>query len=165
MLTVQAEPATIVIDPSGRYRDASPAALELFGMSRDELLAADPASFSPETADPEASAALRGAWEAEGRPDLGGEATILRPDGRRRRIRFIITTQPDGAFVAVLEPVNEGELERPIIYTAGQTLAEWRAAERRLEAVPRESAEWRAAQAQIEALRSQYHRLFDDRRR
>ncbi|HET7026970.1 MAG TPA: PAS domain S-box protein [Candidatus Limnocylindrales bacterium] len=161
---MQAEPATIVLDAAGRFLDASPAALELFGMSRDELLAADSSTFSPEPRDPDSNAALRDAWEAEGRPDLGGEATILRRDGDRRRVRFIIATQPDDRFVAVLEPVNERERDRPIVYTAGQTLAEWRAAERRLEAIPPESAEWRAAQAQIEALRSQYHRLFDARR-
>jgi PAS domain S-box-containing protein len=164
MPTAQTEPATIVVDSDGKFLEASPAALAILGVSLSELLDSEPGAFAVAPRDVEGSAAFREIWEAEGRPDITGETTIMRPDGERRRVRFVITPRADGRLAAVIEPVATEDHGPAIVYTAGQALAEWRAAERRLEAVPQDSPEWRLFQAQVESLRAQYHRLFDARR-
>ena len=48
----------------------------------------------------------------------------------------------------------------PVVYTAGQVLAEWRAAERRLDAIPEGTAEWRAVRRDIDHFRSRYQAMF-----
>jgi len=54
-----------------------------------------------------------------------------------------------------------GHVERPAtIYTVGEALAQWRAAERKLEEVEAGAAEWQAVQADITSLRERYQRLF-----
>jgi len=48
----------------------------------------------------------------------------------------------------------------PVVYTAGQVLAEWRAAERRLDAIPEGTAEWRAVRHDIDVFRRRYQAMF-----
>lgn len=85
-----ADEATILINADGTYADASPSALTPLGVELREFLGMAPGSFSPESPDPEADRAFREAWEQSGSPDLGGEATILRGDGTKARVRFMI---------------------------------------------------------------------------
>ena len=55
-----------------------------------------------------------------------------------------------------------GAVDAPqVLYTAGQVLAHWRAAERRLAEIPEGSAEWQAVTREIDTFRSRYHALFD----
>jgi hypothetical protein len=76
------------------------------------------------------------------------------------RVRFAVSAMADRRFVAALEPVA-GELEAPTrVFTAGQVLAAWRAAERRLTAVPADSPEWLSTMSEIEFFRARYQQLF-----
>ncbi len=152
--------ATVLINADGTYADASPSALELLGVARSGLLAMGPGSFAVKPRDPQADQAFREAWRASGSPDIGGETTIMRGDGSKARLRFVITVQDDGRYLAMLEAAG-GELERPAtVFTLGDVLTQWRAAERRLEALEAGSEEWQAAASDIASLRDRYQRIF-----
>ena len=156
--------ATLILNPDGTAADASPAALELLGVTLEHLRQLPPGAFSPKPQDPHEGAAFREAWEHEGRPDIGGEATLQRLDGTQVRVRFAITTAPDGRFLAALEP-TVGRLDAaPTLFTAGEVLAAWRAAERQLSEVTAGSSEEAKLRADIEAFRARYQELFAGRR-
>ncbi len=150
----------MILNADGSTDDANAAALELLRVSLDELRALPAGAFSPEPPDPEADAAFRSEWERQGSPDLGGEGTIRRLDGSTVRVKFGITPTADGKFVAIMEPVDGPTDAPPTVYTAGQMLAAWRAAERRLAEIPEGSAEWRSVHHEIDVFRSRYHELF-----
>lgn len=160
-----ADEVTILINADGTYADASPSALRLLGVELPEFLAMAPGSFSPEPPDPEADRAFREAWQESGSPDLGGEATILRGDGTKTRVRFMILPRDDGRFLAMLEGTS-GEVDRPAtLYTLGDVLSQWRAAERRLQELEVGGAEWRAVQTSISTFRDRYQRIFAAKQR
>ena len=152
--------ATLVIAPDGRVVEATPDALTLLGVDLPELRALPPGSFSPDPPDPEADAAFREQWDAQGQPDIVGEATLQRLDASKVRVRFVITHGTDGDFVAVLEPID-APVEQPAkAFTAGQLLASWRSAERRLTTLEEGSAEWAAVADEIESFRTRYQSVF-----
>jgi PAS domain-containing protein len=151
----------MIINADGTTVDANDAALELFRVTLDELRTLPPGAFATEPPDPVAREAFREQWERLGEPDLGGEATIRRLDGSEVRVKFGITPTEDGRFVAIMEEVGSATDAPAVVYTAGQVLAEWRAAERRLAEIPAGSAEWRAVTRDIEIFRARYHSLFD----
>jgi PAS domain S-box-containing protein len=151
---------TMILNADGTTADANLEALEMLGVTRDQLVSLPPAAFSPEPPDPDADAAFREAWERQGNPDIGGEATIRRLDGSSVRVKFGITPIEEGRFVAFMEPVAAPIDAPPAIYTAGQVLAEWRAAERRLTEIPEGTAEWRAVRHDIDVFRSRYQAMF-----
>ena len=155
--------ATMILEADGSFADASPAALELIGLDLAELRALPPGALSAEPTDPGAGAAFREDWESQGSPDIGGHATLRRVDGSTIRVKFGITPIEDGRLLALIEPVAEDAQQAPTIYTAGQVLAEWRAAERRMVEIPPETAEWHAAQSELEAFRTRYQDLFKAR--
>ena len=75
--------AVLVADDEGRYLDANPAACELFGVERDDLLGRTAADFAPPGFDFEAAwAAFLDAGEAR------GEFPLRRPDGEDRVAEF-----------------------------------------------------------------------------
>lgn len=152
--------ATITMTVEGLMEAASADALALLGVTLPELRSLPRGAFSPEPPDPAADEAFRAEWEAQGRPQVGGRATLQRPDGSKVRVRFAITSSGDGRLLAVLEPVDE-PLDAPrTIYTAGDVLSAWRAAERRLQALVEGGGEWAAVTAEIEELRGRYQQLF-----
>jgi PAS domain S-box-containing protein len=150
----------MVINADGTTADASPAALELLGLTLEQLRALPPGALSPEPRDEVAQAAFREEWERQGLPDIGGEATMRRLDGTSIRVKFGITPIEDGRFLALIEPVAGPVQQPPTLYTAGQVLAEWRAAERRMIEIPPDSAEWHDTQAEIDTFRKRYQELF-----
>lgn len=152
--------ATVLVDPVGQFLDASPAALELFGVSLSELRSLPPGVLSVQPVDPEVQSAGLAAWEAAGAREAVGEGTLRRPDGALMRVRFAIVALGDG-FRLAIEPAP-GAVDAPTrAFTIGRVLTEWRDAERRLEALEPESAEWRAAQTEIAGWRSRYQELFE----
>jgi hypothetical protein len=154
---------TLTINPDGTMADANAAALDLLRVSLEQLRKLPSGAFSAEPSDPAAGEAFRKEWEREGTPDIAGEGTLRRPDGTSVRVKFGITPLEDGRFLAILEEV-EAEHDAPaLLYTAGQVLAEWRAAERRLAAIVEGSPEWTAVSDEIEVFRRRYHALFDRR--
>ena len=150
----------MVINADGTTADASPAALELLGLTLEQLRALPPGALSPEPRDPEAQEAFLEQWERQGSPDIGGEATMRRLDGSSIRVRFGLKPIEDGRFLALIEPIAGPTEQPPVVYTAGQVLAEWRAAERRMIEIPPDSDEWHVAQAEIETFRKRYQELF-----
>lgn len=152
--------ARLILNADGTIADANEAALALYGASLQELRAAPAGAFSANPEPPDAQAALREAWESQGRPDLVGEATLHRLDGSQRRVAFGITELDDGRFAAVLRAVEEPTSDDPKIFTAGHVLARWRAAERELETVAPESPEASLIQREIDRFRRAYQQLF-----
>jgi PAS domain S-box-containing protein len=150
----------MVLNADGTTADASPAALELLGLTLEQLRALPPGALSPEPRDEQAQEEFRAQWERQGSPDIGGEATMRRLDGTSIRVKFGLTPIEDGRFLAMIEPVAGPTQQPAIVYTAGQVLAEWRAAERRMIEIPPDSDEWRVAQAEIETFRVRYQELF-----
>jgi PAS domain S-box-containing protein len=151
---------TITVTADGRYSDANAAALELLGVTLDELRASPPNRFAAEPGDPDAEAAFREAWEASGRPDLGGFGTIRRADGSTIAVKFAIREVDGGSFVVLLTPAPGAPRGASVLYTAGEVLAAWRAAERRLEAIPDDEPERLTILADIAEFRERYQLLF-----
>jgi hypothetical protein len=69
----------------------------------------------------------------------------------------------DGRFLVMMEEKPAETGAPTVLYTAGQVLAEWRAAERRLAEIPEGSEEWRAVSDEVDLFRRRYHALFDQR--
>ena len=151
---------TIVVAADGRYSEANAAALELLGVTLDELRASDAGRFAAEPADAEADAAFRVAWEASGKPDVGGATTIRRADGTSARVKFAIRQMDDGSYTVLLTPVPDAPREPTSVYTVGDVLAAWRASERQLEALSEDAPERSGIMADIEDFRERYQLLF-----
>ena len=156
---------TLTLNADGTTADANDAALALLRVTLDELRALPPGALSVEPPDPAASEAFREEWQRAGTPDIGGEGTLRRPDGTTVRVKFGIARLDEGRFLAIMEEIPGHPEAPPVLYTAGQVLAEWRAAERRLAAIAEGSAEWEAVSAEIDVFRRRYHALFDQRGR
>ena len=154
------EQARIVLNPDGTIADADDGALALYGASLGELRAAPRGAFTARPQPRDESDALRAAWESQGRPDLVGEATIRRLDGVEVRVSYGITTLDDGRLLAILSPQPAPAAQEPTVYTAGEVLARWRAAERELELVESDSPERSALERQIDVFRAAYQQVF-----
>lgn len=153
--------ATVILDRDGRYLDADELALDLLGVtSVDELRALAPDAFAAVPPDPDEQEAWRRAYFASQAEGVLAEGAFRRLDGELVRVRTAIMEEPDGRFRALFYPV-----ERPTTNLAGRTyrigdvLAEWRAAERRLEAVDASSAEGVELRREIELLKAQYQEI------
>lgn len=152
--------AWITFTADSKILDANQAALDLLGVTLEQLRAAPPGAFDAEPQTPEQQAAFRAAWEGEGQPDIVGASTLQRPDGTRLRVTFGITGMPDGRFIAVMRPLDEPANQRPEIFTAGDVLAHWRAAERRLDALGADAPERAHVERDIERFREAYQQIF-----
>ena len=150
--------ATVVIGADGSFDEASAAALELLGLSIDELRALPPGALSTKSTEDQEN--LRGAVE-HARPDaVAGVTTIRRGDGSRLGVRFVIRRRDDGRWEAVFASLDRPQASRTY-KTAGSVLTAWRDAERRLDEVPGGSDEERELIAEISRLRADYRELFD----
>ena len=149
----------IELDAAGRYVGANDVALEILGVTLDELLASTPDRFAVEPADPEAQAALESQWERDGRAPVVGTTPLRRADGRVIRVTYGIAPTEDG-FEARIRPADAAPSDAPTLYTVGDVLRQWRAAERRLAELTPASTDWSDAQAEIEMLRRLYQDLF-----
>ena len=78
----------MILNADGSTADANREALDMLGVTHDELVGLPAGAFSPEPPDPEADAAFREQWERQGTPDIGGEATLRRLDGSSVRVKF-----------------------------------------------------------------------------
>ena len=152
--------ATIILGPDGKAEEATPQALALLGVTLDRLRELPPGAFSATPPDREADEAFREEWERAGSPDIGGEATIQRLDGEKVRVKFAIARLDDGRYRAVLERASGSTDSAPRVYTAGQVLTQWRAAERRLLELEPGHPEYDRIQADIESFRTRYQEMF-----
>jgi PAS domain-containing protein len=151
--------ATLLINADGTYADGNAAALEILGVTQEELRRLPAQALSMES-DRALAEDLRLSWGEDGSQPLVGQGTVKRPDGGLVRVKFLLVPRRDGHFVAILRPSGDATDLPASLFTTGQILSTWRAAERRLEAVAAGSAEWRAIQIEIDAFREQYQRLF-----
>ena len=96
--------AIVVADDDGRYLDCNPAAEELFGVPRDELLGRSVRDFAPASA----AADVDGAWRDFLRKGTAtGTFRLLRPDGGERDVEFSATADVmPGRHVSVLRDVT-----------------------------------------------------------
>jgi hypothetical protein len=111
----------------------------------------------------EESAALTEAWTRSKAEEAVGHATVKRPDGATVRVRYLLTSRPDGGYQVAIQPIREAATQPTTFYTMGRVLSAWRAAEKRLETVQPGSAEWDQTQAEVESFRQEYRRRFDER--
>jgi PAS domain-containing protein len=144
--------------------EATDAALEILGLTLEELRALPPGGLSLEE-DRAGSAEFAAAWRESGREAILGVGTARLLDGRLVRVRYLVTPLGDGTFEIILERSDESVTEPPRAYTLGAVLTAWRAAERQLAALVPGSAEWTAAQAEIDHFRTEYQRLARGERR
>jgi hypothetical protein len=150
--------ARILVSSDSRILEATPAALELLGLTFDQLRALPPGSMSLEQ-DAAASAEFAAAWEGGGRPPLVGSTTVRLPAGPLTRFRYYVWSRDDGNVEVVLERSAESVAHAPRSYTIGKVLSAWRAAERQLKTLDPGSQEWQAADAENRYFRAEYRRL------
>ncbi|HKJ58693.1 MAG TPA: bacterio-opsin activator domain-containing protein [Halobacteriales archaeon] len=97
--------AIVIADDEGRYVEANPAACELFGLPREELLGRSIADFAEEGFD------FEDAWRAfsEGKNERG-LFPLVRADGERRTVEYSATREilPD-RHLSILRDVTERE--------------------------------------------------------
>lgn len=153
-----ARPRQIVVGADSRVLGASDGALELLGLTLDELRQLPPGSLSLD-ADREAAVGFDEAWRAHGREPILGAGTIQLAGDRLLRVRYLVTPLPEGTYEIILEPTSEAVSQPPRRYTIGAVLSAWRAAERQLAALSEGEPEWKLVQDEIAHFRSEYQRL------
>lgn len=154
--------ARILFRADGGIALATPAALELLGLTLSELQALPPGSMTLEQ-DRADSAGFEAAWDDGGRAPIVGSATARLTSGKLIRLRYLIHVNADGTIEALLEPSRESVGKPSRMYTVGGVLSAWRAAQRKLEELEIDSPEWAAARNETEHFRSEYQRLSNDR--
>lgn len=158
------EDARFVVSPDGSVDEANDAALRLLGVTFEELRAAPRGTFSVRD-DPEERDALQEAWADAGVVAAVGETAVRRADGDVIRVRYVLGLREDGRYLLGMRPLDAVPDQPMTMFTsAGDALAAWRAAERRLEVLAPGSLEWESVRAEIASLRDEYRRLFDARR-
>lgn len=151
--------AVIRIDVAGRYLDANAAALELLGVTLAELRESPGDRFSIRPANVAEQAAFRTEWESAGSRPLVGTAGLKRGDGATIRVSYAIEADESG-FVARLWEVPGSPEAPPSVFSVGEVLRSWRAAERELAELKQGSPEWARTLSEIELLRDRYRELF-----
>jgi PAS domain S-box-containing protein len=151
--------AVIMLDAAGRYVDANAAALGLLGVSLEELRASGPERFALQPVASSDQAALRAHWEAGGAQPLVGTTGIRRSDGTTIRVAYAIEAA-ESTVRARLWEVDGAPNEPTTMYTVGDVLREWRAAERVLAELAPGTPEWARTAGEIAVLRGQYQEIF-----
>jgi len=156
----QTTEAVIAIDATGRYVDANAAALDLLGVSLAELRTSAPDRFALRPTVDVEQAALRSRWESGGTQPLVGTTGLRRADGTTVRVAYAIEAADAGYRAARLWQVEGSPHAPPGVFTVGDVLREWRAAERVLAALVPGTPEWARTVSEIELLRGKYQELF-----
>jgi PAS domain-containing protein len=153
--------ATVFIGTDGSYLDADDAALELLGVaSVEQLRSLPPDVFAGLPPDPAEQEAFRKAYYASRAQGVLGEGALRRLDGELVRVRTAILEEPDGRFRALFYVTQRPTTDLSArVYRIGDVLGEWRAAERRLEAVDLATPEGAAVMREVDLLRAQYQEL------
>jgi PAS domain S-box-containing protein len=151
--------AVIVLDAAGRYVDANQAALELLGVSLDELRASAPDRFSVTPMADAEQAAFRARWESGGAQPLVGTTGLRRRDGTVIRVAYAIEMAESGARARLWQVAGSPHAPTSL-YTVGDVLREWRAAERVLAELAPGTPEWARTLDEIAVLRGQYQEIF-----
>jgi PAS domain-containing protein len=126
--------ARIVADRQGRYVDGDDAALELLGLTLEELRSMRVGDFSGPHA--EMAATIWRRLAATGENMSSGEGTLYLRNGAEVRVRYLrIAAMANGDYELILEPIGSEHADRPPVSDRPVTiLREWRVAEREAEA-------------------------------
>jgi PAS domain-containing protein len=151
--------AVIRIDAAGRYTDGNEAALQLLGVTLDELLTSPGDRFAMQPPNVAEQAAFRAEWESAGSRPIVGTAGLKRGDGATIRVSYAIEAD-DSGFVARLWEVPGSPEAPPSVFSVGEVLSSWRAAERELAELKPGTPEWARTLSEIELLRDRYRELF-----
>jgi PAS domain-containing protein len=151
--------AVIRIDAAGRYVDANEAALELLGVTLAELRDSPGDRFAMRPTNADEQAAFREQWESAGSRPLVGTAGLKRGDGATIRVSYAIEADESG-YLARLWAVPGSPDAPPSVFSVGEVLRSWRAAERELAELTQGSPEWAQTLSEIELLRDRYRELF-----
>jgi PAS domain-containing protein len=151
--------AVIRIDAAGRYVDANQAALVLLGVTLAELRESPGDRFSIRPTNVAEQAAFRAEWESAGSRPIVGTAGLKRGDGATIRVSYAIEAD-DSGFVARLWEIPGSPEAPPSVFSVGEVLRSWRAAERELAELKQGSPEWARTLSEIELLRDRYRELF-----
>jgi PAS domain S-box-containing protein len=155
----EATEAVIAIDTEGRYVDANAAALDLLGVSLAELRISALDRFAVRPMIDVDQAALRTRWESGGSQPLVGTTGLRRADGTTIRVAYAIEVAGPG-FRARLWEIDGSPTAPSSVFTVGDVLREWRAAERELAALVPGTPAWARTLSEIELLRGRYQELF-----
>ena len=158
----------LVADREGRYLDADDSALELLGVTLDELRSMRVGDFSGPHREMAATVWRRLA--ATGQDMSSGEGTLFLPSGSQVRVRYRrIAVLPSGAYELEMEPLESavaGEAQdaaRPPISDRPSTiLREWRVAEREKAAAAFEGPGAMAAPDEATDAADKLRRLYQD---
>jgi hypothetical protein len=155
--------ASVTLDGLGRYLDGDATALEIYGVSLDELRAHRVGDFSAAGLAQVHRALFL--WLAHGEHDFGGgQGTIVTPAGRRVRIECRSLTRVGDAFRMEFRALD-GELVQPHSEDLAAVLDAWRTADREARlgraSTGAESGRSALAGEVASALRGVYHYVFE----
>ncbi|MEO8570687.1 MAG: PAS domain-containing protein [Chloroflexota bacterium] len=154
-----ASEAVISLDRDGRYLDANAEALDMLGVSIDELRTSAPDRFAIRPSVGAEQAALRSEWESGRTQPLVGTTGLRRADGTTIRVAYAI--EPiDLGFRARLRRVEGSPHDAASVYSVGDVLREWRTAERELAELTPGTPGWARTLDEIELLRERYQEIF-----
>lgn len=151
--------AVISLDAEGRYLDANAEALDLLGVSLEELRTSAPGRFAIRPSVSAEQAALLSEWESGGTQPLVGTTGLRRGDGTMIRVAYAIE-RTDPGYRAILMGVEGSPHDAASVYSVGEVLREWRTAERELAELLPGTAEWARTMDEIELLRVRYQEIF-----
>jgi PAS domain-containing protein len=151
--------AVLSLDIEGHYLDANAEALDLLGVSLEELRTSPPDRFAIRPSVDADQAALRSEWESGGAQPLVGTTGLRRADGTTIRVTYAIERTGPG-YRATLAPVEGSPHEAQSVYSVGEVLREWRTAERELAELLPGTPEWSRTLVEVELLRARYQEIF-----
>jgi PAS domain-containing protein len=124
----------LVADRQGRYIDADEGALELLGLTLDELRSKRVGAFSGPHA--ELAATVWRRMAATGQDMSSGEGDLYLPNGSQVHVRYLrIAALANDAYELIFEPTESTATGRsPVADRPSTILREWRVAEREAEA-------------------------------
>jgi PAS domain-containing protein len=153
--------AIVVADADGRYVDANEEALELFGVTRDELRRHRVGDFAPEGLQAIHHALFR--WVAHTGNDYGGgTSTVVRADGTALRVDCP-SIEPHGECFRIRLEAQGTESVPPHSDAVASVLDAWRKAEREIVEAGRTEPEYAVARKAAESLRDIYQFVFREK--
>jgi len=159
----------LVADREGRYLDADASALELLGMTLDELRSMRVGDLSGPHREMAATVWRRLA--ATGQNMSSGEGTLYLPSGAQVRVRYLrIAVLPSGAYELDIEPIEgavagneqDAAARPPISDRPSTILREWRVAEREMAAAGADGPGALAAPDDATDAADKLRRLYQD---
>ncbi len=150
----------VEVDDEGRYIDAPPEALAVFGVTLDELRRRRVGDFAPSGLGPIHRALFL--WVARQGEDFGGgRSTIVSPDGRATPVECT-RIERRGDRYRISLTIGTAKSDAPHTDAIAAVLEAWRQAERQI-AAGESSPEYELAKSAAEALREVYQTVAKEK--